>query len=195
MTRHGEFNQTKSNLLAQALVMIKEDGVEAFSARKMAERCGLTHQTPYRYFENKEDLMENIITEVLVQLGDYLNGMLRKREGEEPFLVIFEGAIRFLVKNPNYGILLYSGEGRGRPDEYADERRKRIRINFREVAEDYFVRCGIPEGKHEDVFNAVNAVLNGLIMRIINRAIVVEGSLKPAVRTIVEDILHLRVRE
>lgn len=194
MTRHGEFNKTKETLLKMALGTIKEEGIEAFSARKMAEKCGFTHQAPYRYFKNKEDLMENIITEVLVQLGDYLNEMVRKRNGEEPFLVIFEESIRFLVKNSNYGILLYSGEGRGQANEYVTERRERIRVNFRAVAEDYFTRCGVPKKKYNDIFDAVNAILNGLILRIINRAIVVEGSLKPAVRIIVEDILHLKTR-
>ena len=175
MTRHGEFNKTKETLLKMALGMIKEEGIEAFSARKMAEKCGFTHQAPYRYFKNKEDLMENIITEVLVQLGDYLNEMVRKRNGD-------------------YGILLYSGEGRGQANEYVTERRERIRVNFRAVAEDYFTRCGVPKKKYNDIFDAVNAILNGLILRIINRAIVVEGSLKPAVRIIVEDILHLKTR-
>ena len=100
---------------------------------------------------------------MLVQLGDYLNEMVRKRNGEEPFLVIFEESIRFLVKNSNYGILLYSGEGRGQANEYVTERRERIRVNFRAVAEDYFTRCGVPKKKYNDIFDAVNAILNGLI--------------------------------
>lgn len=195
MTRHGEFNKTREILLDTALVMIKEDGLEAFSARKLAEKCGLTHQAPYRYFENKENLMESIITEVLVQLGSYLTVMLRKRRQEEPFLVIFEETIRFLVKNPSYGLLLYSDVGEGLPDKYAEERRRRISVDFRKVAKDYFTRCGILEEKQEDVFDAVNAILNGLILRMMNRAIILEGSLGPFVRIIVEDILHLKIEE
>ncbi|MBC5647614.1 TetR/AcrR family transcriptional regulator [Christensenella tenuis] len=195
MTRHGELNKTREILLNTALVMIKEDGLEAFSARKLAEKCGLTHQAPYRYFENKENLMEGIITEVLVQLGSYLAVMLRKRRQEEPFLVIFEETIRFLVKNPSYGLLLYSDVGEGLPDKYAEERRRRISLDFRKVAKDYFTRCGILEEKQEDVFDAVNAILNGLILRMMNRAIILEGSLGPFVRIIVEDILHLKIEE
>jgi len=195
MTRHGELNKTREILLNTALVMIKEDGLEAFSARKLAEKCGLTHQAPYRYFENKENLMEGIITEVLVQLGSYLTVMLRKRRQEEPFLVIFEETIRFLVKNPSYGLLLYSDVGEGLPDKYAEERRRRISLDFRKVAKDYFTRCGILEEKQEDVFDAVNAILNGLILRMMNRAIILEGSLGPFVRIIVEDILHLKIEE
>lgn len=195
MTRHGELNKTREILLNTALVMIKEDGLEAFSARKLAEKCGLTHQAPYRYFENKENLMEGIITEVLVQLGSYLTVMLRKRRQEEPFLVIFEETIRFLVKNPSYGLLLYSDVGEGLPDKYAEERRRRISVDFRKVAKDYFTRCGILEEKQEDVFDAVNAILNGLILRMMNRAIILEGSLGPFVRIIVEDILHLKIEE
>lgn len=195
MTRHGEFNKTREILLDTALVMIKEDGLEAFSARKLAEKCGLTHQAPYRYFENKENLMEGIITEVLVQLGSYLTVMLRKKRQEEPFLVIFEETIRFLVKNPSYGLLLYSDVGEGLPDKYAEERRRRIGVDFRKVAKDYFTRCGILEEKQKDVFDAVNAILNGLILRMMNRAIILEGSLGPFVRIIVEDILHLKIEE
>ena len=97
MTRHGELNTTKNILLKTAVVMIKEDGMEGFSARKLASRCGLTHQVPYRYFRNKEDLMGSVIAEILTQMSIYISAMVKKRKDEEPFLVLCEESIRFLV--------------------------------------------------------------------------------------------------
>ena len=53
----------------------------------------------------------------------------------------------------------------------------------------------MPEEKYADVFDVINTMLPGLAMRMINKGIVVEGDLKPVIRMIIEDILHLKVKE
>lgn len=197
MTRHGEFNTTKETLLRTALTMIKEEGLDAFSARRLATECGLTHQAPYRYFENKEHLMGSIITEILVRMSNHVAQAVKKRKEEEPFLVIWEESIRFLVKNPNYGILLYSDESGEKSDQYGKEHFKQAGFyrNFWYISKDYFLRCGVPEEKCAAVFDVINAMMSGISVRMINRAVVVEGGLKTVTHMMIEDILHLKVKE
>ena len=195
MTRHGELNTTKNILLKTAVVMIKQEGMEGFSARKLASRCGLTHQVPYRYFRNKEDLMGSVIAEILTQMSIYISAMVKKRKDEEPFLVLCEESIRFLVRNPNFGILIYSDEGGRKASKCIVEHFRCRRFDFEEIAKDYFRRCEVPEEKYADVFDVINTMLPGLATRMINKGIVVEGDLKPVIRVIIEDVLHLKVKE
>lgn len=194
MTKHGESNPTKDILLKTAVAMIKEEGIEGFSARRLAARCGLTHQVPYRYFENKEALMGSVIAEILTQMSLYISAMVKKRRDEEPFLVYCEEAIRFLVRNPNFGILIYSNEGGKKANGYVVEHFRRLRFDFGEIAEDYFYRCGVPKEKYADVFDVINTMMSGLATRMINKGIVVEGDLKPVIRMIIEETLHLKVK-
>lgn len=194
MTRHGEFNTTKDVLLKTAVEMIREEGLDGFSARKLASRCGVTHQVPYRYFENKEALMGSVIAEILAQMSAYVSAMVKKRKKEEPFLVLCEESIRFLVRNPNFGILIYSNEGGKKANQSVIEHFRRLYFDFEEISKDYFRRCGVPEEKCADVFDMINAMMPGLAIRMINKGIIVDGDLKPVIHMMLEDILHLKVK-
>lgn len=43
---------------------IKERGMEALSLRTVAKACGVTHGTPYRHFESKENYIKAVLYEI-----------------------------------------------------------------------------------------------------------------------------------
>mgnify|MGYP000041208769 CR=1 FL=1 len=51
---HGDL---QSSLLTTATAMITEQGIEALSLRKLAERIGVSRTAAYHYFKNKNDLL------------------------------------------------------------------------------------------------------------------------------------------
>jgi len=54
---HGDL---QSSLLATATVMITEQGIEALSLRKLAERIGVSRTAAYHHFKDKNDLLSAI---------------------------------------------------------------------------------------------------------------------------------------
>ena len=47
----------KDSLLDAAVGLIGEVGVQAFTLREVARRAGVSHNAPYRHFEDKDDLL------------------------------------------------------------------------------------------------------------------------------------------
>ena len=54
---HGDL---QSSLLATATTMISEQGIEALSLRKLAERIGVSRTAAYHHFKDKNDLLSAI---------------------------------------------------------------------------------------------------------------------------------------
>lgn len=54
---HGDL---ASSLIATATTMIKEDGIEALSLRKLAQRIGVSRTAAYHHFTDKNDLLAAI---------------------------------------------------------------------------------------------------------------------------------------
>ncbi|ALF54978.1 TetR family transcriptional regulator [Nostoc piscinale CENA21] len=57
---HGNLRNT---LLAIAIELLAEDGVEALSLRKMAQKAGVSHNAPYMHFADKEAVLAAIAQE------------------------------------------------------------------------------------------------------------------------------------
>lgn len=57
---HGDLRNT---LLAIATELLAEDGVQALSLRKMAQRAGVSHNAPYMHFPDKDAVLAAIAEE------------------------------------------------------------------------------------------------------------------------------------
>ena len=54
-------------LIETGIELVSKEGVSAFSLRKVAAACGVSHAAPYSHFQNKEELlnaMQIFITDV-----------------------------------------------------------------------------------------------------------------------------------
>jgi AcrR family transcriptional regulator len=52
---HGDLRQT---LIDGAIELLSEKDVSSFSLREVARRVGVSHTSPYRHFEDKEQAIE-----------------------------------------------------------------------------------------------------------------------------------------
>jgi len=102
---HGNLKET---LIDKGLELLNQVGYEAFSMRKLATICGVSHSAPYRHFKNKDELISSIRLKALELFYKYLKVSLKYRPN--PKDVIKEMGrqyVKFFVENPDYLDILY----------------------------------------------------------------------------------------
>jgi len=62
MLSEQELDQMRQRLAQAALELYAEQGYEAVSFRELAQRLGISHTLPYRYFDNKDALFAQVRT-------------------------------------------------------------------------------------------------------------------------------------
>ncbi|MGJ3245223.1 MAG: TetR/AcrR family transcriptional regulator [Elainellaceae cyanobacterium] len=70
---HGDLRQA---LLAAALEWIEDDGISSLSLRGIARRVGVSHNAPYRHFEDKTALLRAVAEEGFLSLTHTLSKTL-----------------------------------------------------------------------------------------------------------------------
>lgn len=104
---HGDLRRS---LLDAARVMIREDGIEALSLRKLADVVGVSRTALYHHFENKNDLVCAIVAEGFAALHDLLDAAAR-REGSTPregFTAFARGYLHFATREAELYDLMFS---------------------------------------------------------------------------------------
>ncbi len=96
---HGNLRE---ELLAGALEMIKENGVDKVSLRSLAKRAGVSHNAPYMHFANRDALLAAIAQMGFQQLK-VATEALANEQGEswrEQLKIGCAAYVRFSVDNP-----------------------------------------------------------------------------------------------
>lgn len=106
---HGDLRRA---LIAATLECVVETGSTfAVTLREAARRVGVSHNAPYRHFEDKEALLTTIAEEGFVALRQTLESA---REGvaspEQRFLATGHAYLRFAIDRPGYLIVMHSPE-------------------------------------------------------------------------------------
>ncbi len=86
--------------------LLVEDGVEAFSMRRLAERCGYTPPTIYHHFVDKQHLLDELLDERCRAL---VKSLKRARQGDDPVENLRAFGIAFArwgLRNPTHYALL-----------------------------------------------------------------------------------------
>jgi len=90
-SRHRE--EARRGILDATEAILLEDGIELFSIRKLATRCGFTAPTIYHYFRDKDGLIDALLEERFSRL---LQRVRRVRLGPDPVANMREHARAFL---------------------------------------------------------------------------------------------------
>lgn len=62
----------KENLILTGVKEIKQNGIDSISLRTVAKSCGVTHGTPYRHFESKENYLNTVLKHISTLLDSEL---------------------------------------------------------------------------------------------------------------------------
>jgi AcrR family transcriptional regulator len=98
--RHRE--ELRSELLAAAHALVKEEGYEGLTIRRLAQRVGYAPMSVYSYFSDKQDILVALAEDVFGELA-------RRAEKDAPADPL--GALR-------HGMLEFAGFGLENPNEY-----------------------------------------------------------------------------
>lgn len=100
----------QSDILQAAFEMVKEEGYENVTARKLAAKAGCSTQPIFRIYRNMEELME----ELFVMAVDYFETYYESfpKYNDIPFVDLGLTYIRFAEENKNIFRLLFLSEQR-----------------------------------------------------------------------------------
>jgi len=97
---HGNL---KEELLEAAIDLIAEVGVQAFTLREVARRAGVSHNAPYRHFQDKDDLLAAVAAQGFERLtGSMHRAMSEGRNAEDRFRLCGRGYLQFALRWPQH---------------------------------------------------------------------------------------------
>ena len=111
---HGELGPA---LLAAALSLLAEDGVEALSLRAVARRAGVSAMAPYRHYADKNALVAAVAAHGFVALGDALRAADGAAQPGRALVAQAVAYVRYALANPMLFRLMF---GAKRPDALPD---------------------------------------------------------------------------
>ena len=114
----ADADRLRDELLAAALALFMEAGLEAVTMRAVATRVGVSAMTPYRYFEDKGELLRGIWQHML---GAAWQSMLTASHGlpdiHDRIRAQINAFIDYWETNPQHYRLVYMTEQTTRHDE------------------------------------------------------------------------------
>ncbi|MBB5154887.1 TetR/AcrR family transcriptional regulator [Saccharopolyspora phatthalungensis] len=102
--------QTRNEAKRVALEQLAESGPAGISVNAIAKRMGVTGPALYRYFENRDALLTDLVVDAYRDLGDALEDALRTHRRKAPATRFRELAARFrgwALQQPHRYLLLF----------------------------------------------------------------------------------------
>jgi AcrR family transcriptional regulator len=113
-------------ILDAAEELLVEGGLDGFSMRRLAERCGYTAPTIYHYFRDKPRLIDELLEERLRTLMAELRTVELGRDAAENVRALGVAFARFGIRNPSHYRVLVMYRGPDAPDPPSTEELQRL---------------------------------------------------------------------
>jgi len=113
LRRNRQREEARRAILDATEAILLEDGIEQFSIRKLATRCGYTAPTIYHYFRDKDGLIDALLEERFSRL---LQRVRRVSIGPDPVANMREygrAFLRFAASNPTFYRVMIRGASDG----------------------------------------------------------------------------------
>ncbi len=115
---HLELKQT---LLDAAVVLIAEVCPRAFTLREVARRAGVSHNAPYRHFQDKDDLLAAVAAQGFDRLTESMRKAMRKgRTAAERLRWAGRGYVQFALRWPQHIFVMFDAPASETQPEYAE---------------------------------------------------------------------------
>ena len=102
---HGDL---RAALLAEAGLLLEQEGVDAVTFRGLARRLGVSHAAPGYHFADREDLLLELGAYGHVMLTDAMQSRL-DQDTDEPLVAIGKGYLDFAMSHPQRFRLMFAG--------------------------------------------------------------------------------------
>ncbi len=151
----------RRSILDAAQELLMEGGSEAFTMRRLADRCGYSAPTLYHYFRDKPGLVQALREERLQLLAAELRAVEPSPSPVETLRRLGAAFARFGLRNPGHYQLLVAPQDQEAPDLPSQEEVERV---FLEPLEELVRRGELLEDRLETLRQGMWCLLHGLIL-------------------------------
>jgi AcrR family transcriptional regulator len=186
----------EEDLIEKGLQLLNSVGLEAFSLRKVADMCGVSHAAPYRHFKNKEELIYAITMSVSNEFTLSINEVLVKNEGDyrKQIMAVCNLYVKFMVENPEHFRFIFMTNHQD-PIIMKNENFIQTDRWIVSIFKNLFIGLRKNESADENGWSidalTVWSLIHGLTTMLVNNTIVYEGNYLDAVSVMLEKKLKL----
>jgi AcrR family transcriptional regulator len=99
----------REQILASAVELYLQDGLDGFSMRKLAKQVGVTAPALYRHYDGKEELLADVMREAHREFMSYLYRAIEAPTPLERFSGAADGYLDFALEHPRWHAILCFG--------------------------------------------------------------------------------------
>ncbi|NDJ53042.1 MAG: TetR/AcrR family transcriptional regulator [Chloroflexi bacterium] len=110
MTAKYHHGDLRNALIEVGEKVLREEGVEAFTLRRLTKEVGVSHNAPYRHFKNRDDLLAAVSERGYWRLRDHVEEGIERHEGhiQEQLMHFSFDYIDFALKNRHLYPVMFS---------------------------------------------------------------------------------------
>lgn len=98
----------KNKLIREGTKLVQKNGINSISLREIAEKCGVTHSTPYCHFKNKNEYLKALVEQISIVFGTFLSkGLEDQMSSRQMLLKMGVNYIEFAQNYPNFFDVLF----------------------------------------------------------------------------------------
>lgn len=103
----------RESLIREALEILKSDGLEGLSLRKVAGAAGVSHTAAYRHFDDKNALLASVAEEGFRLLYEFQRQVVADAGDDltERFLNLGWLYVKFTIEHPQHARIMFGGAG------------------------------------------------------------------------------------
>lgn len=99
----------REQILAAAVELYLQDGLDGFSMRKLAKQVGVTAPALYRHYDGKEQMLADVMREAHRAFMSYLYRAIEAPTPLERFIGAADGYLDFALEHPRWHAILCFG--------------------------------------------------------------------------------------
>jgi len=153
----------KQRLVDSALALMAEVGPRAFTLREVARRARVSHNAPYRHFQDKDALLAAVAAQGFDQLtGTIVESMAAGKNAEDRLRLAGRGYVRFALEQPQHLLVMFEAPLHDSPrPEYESSSRRAFETLLEAIAA-VQAQGGLPAGDPHPCALAAWSAVHGL---------------------------------
>lgn len=179
MTTHKPYHHgdLRNKLIETGIMLVSEEGMNNFSLRKVAARCGVSHGAPYAHFENMEALQKAMGEHVTERFLDKLHRAVQTETSSRTAITALGVAyINFFSDNPHYFNFLFYYSGISIDLDHETCESYPPFAYFREISFAMLNEMGVPEEQRTANMLALWSMVHGMASLLTNQAVHYSGN-------------------
>ena len=152
----------KEKFLKAAVCELEEHGIADFSIRRVAKKCGVSCAAPYKHFESKTALLEEVVAYVLKKWQSVLESTVEAHKHEsvkEQLVAISMSYVMFLCTYPEYQTALSMSDLIIKPNSFNEG--SNVSVATRTLIKEYCEKNNVDEDTRVRKYYVIRSLIFG----------------------------------